>query len=471
MHLGCTTPQDVLAAISENDIKMVDFKFTDLFGQWQHFTVPVEHFDIDGAFEEGMGFDGSSIRGFKSIEASDMVLRADPTTSLIDAACALPTLSMVCNVFDPITGEAFERDPRLVAQKAVDHVKALGIADTVYIGPEAEFFIFDEVSYHQGRNSAAFRVESEEAPWTSEFPGGGHKVGLKGGYFPVAPFDTLQDIRTEIVRAMIDAGIKTELHHHEVGTAGQCEIDMQYAPLVQMADQVQLFKYWSRMSLKSHGKTATFMPKPIFEDNGSGMHVHQSLWKDGVPLFAGDGYAGLSELALNYVGGILKHINSLLAFSAPLTNSYRRLVPGYEAPVIAALSARNRSAAIRVPMYSSSPNSKRIEFRCPDPGANPYLAFAAMVMAGLDGIKNGYSPGDPAEEDLFEDENISKYTQVKGSLSEVLDALEEDHDYLLEGGVFTKDLIDAYIGYKRIEEVDAVRLRPHPQEFVMYYGI
>lgn len=470
MALSCSTPQDVVAALKENDIKIFDVKFTDLFGQWHHFSLPVEEFDVDSVFEEGLGFDGSSIRGFQSIDVSDMILKGDATTAFIDPVCTIPTLSMVFNVYDPISGEAYSRDPRNVAQKALDYMKSTGVADTCYIGPEPEFFVFDDVSYETTRSSAGYAVESSEAIWTSGAPGGGHKVDYKGGYFPVSPFDTLQDIRSEMVRTMIDCGIVTEVHHHEVGTAGQCEIDMKYAPLLKMADQVQLYKYIVKNVAKKHGKTATFMPKPIFEDNGSGMHTHQSLWKDGQPLFAGDGYAGLSELAINYVGGILKHINSLLAFAAPLSNSYRRLVPGYEAPVIVAISARNRSAAIRVPMYSQSPKAKRIEFRCPDPGANPYLAFAAMLMAGLDGIKNGYGIGDAAEEDLFEAENMAKYSQVKGSLPEVLDALEADNDFLKAGGVFTDDLIASYVDYKR-GEFDDVRLRPHPQEFALYYGI
>jgi glutamine synthetase len=471
MHLGCSTAQDVVRAANDHEVQIVDVKFTDLFGQWHHFSMPIEEFDADVAFEEGMGFDGSSIRGFQSIENSDMVLRADPTTALIDPLLSYKTLSMVCNVYDPITGEAYSRDPRNVAGKAVEYLKSTGIADSVFMGPEAEFFVFDEVSYFYSRNAAGYAIDSEEGPWSSGTPGLGHKVGWKGGYFPVSPFDTMQDLRSEMVRTMIDAGLDVEVHHHEVGTAGQAEIDLKYGPMVQMADDIQLYKYIVKNVAKKNGKTATFMPKPLFEDNGSGMHTHQSLWKDGQPLFAGDGYAGLSEMALHYVGGILKHINSILAFAAPLTNSYRRLVPGYEAPVIVAISARNRSAAVRIPMYSSSPKSKRIEFRCPDPGANPYLAFSAMLMAGLDGIKNKIDPGAPAEEDLFEEENMGKYSQVKGSLSEVLDALEADNEFLLAGDVFTPDLISTYIEYKREAEVDAVRLRPHPQEFVMYYGI
>jgi len=450
---------------------MVDVKFTDLYGQWHHFTMPVEEFDIETVFEEGMGFDGSSIRGFKSIENSDMNLIADPTSALIDVVCAMPTLSMVCDIVEPITGESYDRDPRYVTTKAVEYLKSTGIADTAFIGPEAEFFIFDDVHYHTGQFSAGYGVSSIEAPYNSATPGHGHQVGIKGGYFPVSPFDTQQDLRSEMVRALVDAGIDIEVHHHEVGTAGQAEIDMKFKPMLQMADQVQLFKYLIKNVAKQHGKSVTFMPKPIFEENGSGMHTHISLWKDGKPLFAGEEYAGLSQMAIWFIGGVLKHINALLAFGAPTTNSYRRLVPGYEAPVTVAYSARNRSASVRIPTYSQSPNAKRIEFRCPDPAANPYLAFPAIMMAGLDGIKNQIDPGDPSEMDLFDAEALKDVTMVKGSLSEVLDALEADHEFLLEGNVFTKDLIDTYIEYKRIEEFDAVRLRPHPHEFVMYYGI
>lgn len=471
MPLACKTPEDVMTAISDHGIQIVDVKFTDLYGQWQHFSLPVALFDPEDAFEKGMGFDGSSIRGFKTIESSDMNLIADPATAFVDPVCSIPTLSLVCNVYDPITGEPFSRDPRGVAQKAVEYLQRTGIADTVYIGPEAEFFIFDEVHYHSEVNSAGYGVDSGEAPWNSGTPGLGHQVGTKGGYFPVAPFDTLQDIRSEMVLTMMEAGVPVEVHHHEVATAGQCEIDMRFAPLVQMADYVQLYKYITKNVARKHGKSVTFMPKPIFQDNGSGMHTHQSLWKNGQPLFAGDCYAGLSQTALWYIGGILRHINSLLAFCAPTTNSYRRLVPGYEAPVVIAYSARNRSAACRIPVYSQSPKAKRIEFRCPDPAANPYLAFAACLMAGLDGIKNQIDPGDPAEMDLFEEETLKHVKMVKGSLDAVLCELEHDNAYLLEGDVFTPDLIETYVSYKRVADVDAVRLRPHPHEFVMYYGI
>ncbi|MDI9547929.1 MAG: type I glutamate--ammonia ligase [Chloroflexota bacterium] len=471
MALHCKTPQDVAEAIRDHNILFVDVKFTDLYGQWHHFSMPIEEVDIEALFVEGHGFDGSSIRGFKTIESSDMNLIADPTTAMIDPVCAMPTLSLICDVVDPISGEAFSRDPRNVARKALAYLRSTGIADEVYMGPEAEFFIFDKVHYYAGQNAAGYAVDSEEAPWNSAVPGLGHQIGFKGGYFPVAPYDANQDLRSEMVRALIDAGLNIEVHHHEVGTAGQAEIDIKFGPLVQMADNIQVYKYVIKNVAKKNGKSVTFMPKPIFQENGSGMHTHQSLWKDGQPLFAGDKYAGLSQTALWYIGGILKHINSLLAFAAPTTNSYRRLVPGYEAPVVAAYSARNRSAAIRIPTYSHSPKAKRIEFRCPDPAANPYLAFAAMLMAGLDGIKNQIDPGNPAEVDLYEHEVLKKAPMVKGSLEAVLTELENDNAYLLEGDVFTADLLETYVGQKRIADVDAVRLRPHPQEFVMYYGI
>lgn len=465
------TPADVMKFIEEKGIEMVDVKFTDLFGQWHHFSMPVEAFSAEMAFEDGMGFDGSSIRGFQSIEASDMILLADPATAIIDPICDHPTLSLICDVYDPITRQPYSRDGRYIAKKAVEYLKSTGIADTVYVGPEAEFFVFDQVKYSAGEYSSAYQVDSIEGPWNSGIFGFGHSVPHKRGYFPVAPFDTLQDIRSEMVRVLIDAGVDVEVHHHEVGTAGQCEIDMRYQDLVKMADQVQLYKYVVKNVAKSFGKTVTFMPKPIYADNGSGMHTHMSLWKDGQPLFAGDKYAGLSQTALYFIGGILKHINALLGIVAPTTNSYRRLVPGYEAPVVIAYSARNRSAAVRIPMYSNSPKAKRIEFRCPDPATNPYLAFSAIMMAGLDGIKNQIDPGDPSDTDLFEEENIKKVTMTVGKLNEALDALQADHDFLLEGGVFTKDVLDAYIAYKYEVEIGPVSLRPHPYEFLLYYGV
>ncbi len=471
MALNCSSASDVSAAIKENGIKIVDVRFTDLFGQWHHFSLPTESFDPDEAFEEGLGFDGSSIRGFQTIDTSDMILIGDPATAFVDPICEIPTLGFVGNVYDPITREKYSRGPRNVAQKAEAYLQSEGIADTVYVGPEAEFFVFDQVSYETGRNFQAYYLDSGEAPWTGGEMGGGHKVGYKGGYFPVPPADSQQDLRSTMVRTMIEAGLDVEVHHHEVGTAGQAEIDLRYQTLTKMADSVQLYKYIVKNVAKRHGKTATFMPKPLFEDNGSGMHVHLSLWKDNENLFAGDQYAGLSQTGLHYIGGILKHINALLAFTSPLTNSYRRLVPGYEAPVVVAYSARNRSAACRIPVYSASPKAKRVEFRCPDPGANPYLAFAAMVMAGIDGIKNQIDPGEPGDMDLYEEETMAQIELVKGSLEGVLESLEEDHAFLLEGGVFTPDLIESYVDWKRENEVDAIRLRPHPEEFSLYYGI
>ncbi len=464
------TPKDVMKLVKENDLKIVDVKFTDLFGQWHHFSMPIEAFSPELAFEEGMGFDGSSIRGFQSIENSDMILLADPNTAIVDPVAEMPTLSLTCDVYDPITRQPYSRDPRFVARKAVEYMRSTGVADTAFFGPEAEFFIFDQVMYSAGEYSSAYQIDSVEGPWNNGIFGFGHSIPHKRGYFPVPPLDTLQDLRSEMVRTLIAAGIDVEIHHHEVGTAGQCEIDMRFDELVTMADNVQLYKYIVKNVARKAGKTVTFMPKPIYADNGSGMHTHQSLWKDGKPLFAGDGYAGLSQMALWYIGGILKHINALLALVAPTTNSYRRLVPGYEAPVVIAYSARNRSAACRIPMYSQSPKAKRIEFRSPDPTANPYLAFAAMLMAGLDGIENQIDPGDPAEIDLFEEENIDKVELTVAKLNEALEALEADHDFLLKGGVFTEDLLEAYISYKYEEEVGPVSLRPHPYEFLLYYN-
>ncbi len=464
------TPKDVMKLVKENDLKIVDVKFTDLFGQWHHFSMPIEAFSPELAFEEGMGFDGSSIRGFQSIENSDMILLADPNTAIVDPVAEMPTLSLTCDVYDPITRQPYSRDPRYVARKAVEYMRSTGVADTAFFGPEAEFFIFDQVMYSAGEYSSAYQIDSVEGPWNNGIFGFGHSIPHKRGYFPVPPLDTLQDLRSEMVRTLIAAGIDVEIHHHEVGTAGQCEIDMRFDELVTMADNVQLYKYIVKNVARKAGKTVTFMPKPIYADNGSGMHTHQSLWKDGKPLFAGDGYAGLSQMALWYIGGILKHINALLALVAPTTNSYRRLVPGYEAPVVIAYSARNRSAACRIPMYSQSPKAKRVEFRSPDPTANPYLAFAAMLMAGLDGIENQIDPGDPAEIDLFEEENIDQVELTVAKLNEALEALEADHDFLLKGGVFTEDLLEAYITYKYEEEVGPVSLRPHPYEFLLYYN-
>jgi glutamine synthetase len=459
-------PEEAVSWAVETKAKMVDLKFCDLLGAWQHVTLPLRALDGD-AFREGLGFDGSSIRGWQGIAESDMLLMPDPGTAIVDPFAAEPTVSFVCEIADPLTLAPYARDPRQVARRAEAHLLETGIADAAYFGPECEFFVFDSVSHSLEVNGAHYHVDSEEGHWNAGEPGLGYKLREKGGYFPVAPHDTLSDLRTAMVLQLEQLGVLCEFHHHEVATAGQCEIDMRFQTLTRMADQVMLYKYVVRNVARAAGKSATFMPKPIFGDNGSGMHVHQSLWRDGEPLFADDGYAGLSELARSYVAGIIDHAPALLAFCAPTTNSYRRLVPGYEAPVNLVLSARNRSAAIRVPMYSDAPKAKRIEFRCPDATANPYLAFPAMLMAGLDGIERGLDPGDPAEFDLFEEDH--SIAQVPGSLEASLDALEADHDFLLEGEVFTKGLIDAWIAWKREHELDAVRLRPHPAEFALYY--
>jgi glutamine synthetase len=462
------TAADALAWAGSVGAKMVDLKFTDLLGTWQHVTLPLTAID-EAAFEEGLGFDGSSIRGWKGIAESDMLLVPDPTTAMLDPFPQEPTLSLICGILDPLSREPYDRDPRLIAQRAEAHLVETGIADTAYFGPEAEFFVFDDVNFELSANRAYYEVDSAEAHWNSGAPGLGYTIREKAGYFPVPPHDTLHDLRTDMVLVLESLGIACEYHHHEVATAGQCEIDMRFSTLVRMADQLMTYKYVVRNVANQAGKSATFMPKPVFGDNGSGMHCHQSIWKDGKTLMADDtGYAGLSATARSYVGGLLKHAPALLAFAAPTTNSYRRLVPGYEAPVNLVYSQRNRSACIRIPVYSPSPKAKRIEFRCPDPTANPYLAFSAMLLAGLDGIQKGLDPGAPADFDLFE-ETGADIPQVPGSLDESLDALEADHEFLLAGGVFTEDLIQTWIGWKREHEVDAVRLRPHPAEFALYY--
>jgi glutamine synthetase len=459
-------PDEALSWALETKAKMVDLKFCDLLGTWQHVTMPLRALEA-ASFQEGLGFDGSSIRGWQGIAESDMLLMPDPGTAIVDPFAAEPTVSFVCEIADPVTLEPYARDPRRIARRAEEHLAETGIADAAYFGPECEFFVFDSVSYAMDVNHARYEVDSEEAHWNTHMPGLGYKVREKGGYFPVAPHDTLGDLRTEMVLRLEQLGVLCEFHHHEVATAGQCEIDMRFQTLTRMADQVQLYKYLVRNVARAAGKTATFMPKPIFGDNGSGMHTHQSLWKEGETLMAGEGYAGLSDLAEAYVAGLLAHAPALLAFCAPTTNSYRRLVPGYEAPVNLVHSARNRSAAIRIPMYSDAPKAKRIEFRCPDATANPYLAFAAMLMAGLDGIERGLEPGEPADYDLFEEDR--GVTQVPGSLEGTLDALERDHEFLLRGGVFSEELIEAWVAYKRENEVDVVRLRPHPAEFALYF--
>jgi glutamine synthetase len=461
-------PDEAIAWASETKAKMVDLKFCDLLGSWQHMTMPLRALDV-AAFDEGLGFDGSSIRGWQGIAESDMLLVPDASSAILDPFTAEPTLSLICEVADPIMREPYHRDPRRIARRAEEHLLATGIADTAYFGPECEFFVFDEVSYATEINAAHYAVDSAEGHWNSGKPGLGYTVREKEGYFPPAPHDTLADLRTEAVLILERLGIPCEFHHHEVASGGQCEIDLRYETLTRMADQVMTYKYVVRNVARARGKTATFMPKPLFGDNGSGMHTHQSLWLKGTPLMADkSGYAGLSKLARQYVGGLLMHAPALLALCAPTTNSYRRLVPGYEAPVNLVYSQRNRSAAIRIPMYSSSAKAKRIEFRCPDATANPYLAFAAMLMAGIDGIENDLDPGTPADYDLFEDPS-GRIAQVPGSLADALDALEADHGFLTRGGVFSEDLIRTWIEYKRQNEVDVVRLRPHPAEFALYY--
>ncbi|MCS6328580.1 MAG: type I glutamate--ammonia ligase [Nitrospira sp.] len=458
----------------KNKVQVVDMKFVDLIGTWQHFTIPVSEL-TEGLFKDGSGLDGSSIRGWRAINNSDMLLVPDPATACMDPFCSVPTLSLIGNVVDPITREMYDRDPRFIAQKAEKYLQSTKIGDTSYWGPEAEFFIFDHARYDQTNHSAYYHIDSDEGVWNMGQEGVnlGGKIRHKEGYFPVAPTDTQQDIRTEMILEMEKAGIATEKHHHEVATAGQAEIDIRFDSLLRTADKMMMFKYIVKNVARRHGKTVTFMPKPIFGDNGSGMHTHQSIWKDGKPLFAGKEYAGVSQMCLHYIGGILKHAPALAAFTNPSTNSYKRLTPGFEAPVLLAYSSRNRSAGIRIPMYSPSPKAKRIEVRFPDPAANPYLAFAAMLMAGLDGIENKINPGEPAEKDLYdlEAKEAAKIRTMPGSLDEALNHLEKDHQFLLKGGVFSEDLIEAWIGYKRTKEVDTMRLRPHPYEFFLYYDV
>jgi glutamine synthetase len=470
------TSADVRKLASDHGVQMVDLRFIDLPGIWQHFTIPVEDLN-DDLFTEGIGFDGSSIRGYQQIQESDMLLVADPETAVVDPTLQIKTLSLVCNVVDPITRQRYSRDPRYIAQKAEAYLKSSGIADVSYWGPELEFYVFDDVRFDQNAHCGYYYIDSKEGVWNTgrqEHPNLGYKLRHKEGYFPVPPADQLQDIRSEIVLTMKEVGIKAEVHHHEVGTAGQGEIDMRFTTLTRMADQVMYYKYIIRNICRKHGKTATFMPKPIFGDNGSGMHVHQSLWKGETNLFWDEnGYAQISQTAKYYIGGLLKHAPALLAIAAPTTNSYRRLVPGYEAPVNLCYSQRNRSAACRIPMYSKSPKAKRIEFRCPDPSTNPYLCFAALLMAGLDGIQNKIDPGDPIDKDLYdlEPEEAEKVKSTPGSLGEVLDALEEDHAWLLKGDVFTKDVIETWISYKREKELAQINLRPVPYEFFLYFDL
>ncbi|HEX3540202.1 MAG TPA: type I glutamate--ammonia ligase [Acidimicrobiales bacterium] len=470
------TPAEVLDLVQSEGIDIVDFRFCDLPGLMQHFSVP-SHELTEGGFEDGYGFDGSSIRGFQEIQESDMLLMPDPDTAVIDIFRQHKTLNINCFVRDPVTGESYTRDPRYVAQKAQDYLVSTGIADTAYFGPEAEFYIFDDVRFDQNSHEGFYSIDSIEGIWNSgkdEGPNLGFKPRYKEGYFPVPPMDHYQDLRSEMILAMEKLGIEIEVQHHEVGTAGQAEIDMRFDKLLIMADKLMLYKYVVKNVARAHGKTATFMPKPIFQDNGSGMHVHSSLWRGGDPLMYSEmGYAGLSDLGRWYIGGLLAHAPAILAFAAPTTNSYKRLVPGYEAPVNLVYSQRNRSAACRIPLYSKSPKAKRVEFRCPDPSCNPYLAFSAILMAGLDGVQNKIEPPDPVDKDLYDlpPEELAAVPTVPASLEESLRALEEDNDFLRAGGVFTDDLIETWISYKRAHEIDPVRLRPHPWEFMLYYDI
>jgi glutamine synthetase len=462
--------------IKEEGVLAVDLRFIDLPGLWQHFTVSTREFSAD-VFEEGIGFDGSSIRGFQAIQESDMLLMPDPASAFMDPFAAQPTVVLICNVKDPVTGEAYSRDPRYIATKAESYLKSSGIADTAYFGPEPEFFIFDDVRFDQSYNYGYYYIDAVEGFWNSgkeEKPNLGYKTRYKEGYFPVPPMDSHQDLRTEMMLTLEKVGVDVEVHHHEVATAGQAEIDMRFDSLLSMGDKLLKYKYVIKNVARRHGKTVTLMPKPLFQDNGSGMHVHQSLWKGGKNLFFEAGtYADLSKTALNYIGGILKHAPALLAFCAPTTNSYRRLVPGYEAPINLIYSQRNRRAAVRIPAYSRSEKAKRVEVRFPDPAANGYLAFSAMLMAGIDGIQNKIMPPAPMDKDLYDlpPEDLAKVAKAPGSLQEVLDALERDHDFLLKGDVFTKDVIEVWLDYKRTREVDPIRLRPHPWEYALYFDI
>jgi len=475
------TPKEVLALCREKDVKAVDLRFMDFPGLWQHTTIPVKHLTED-VFEEGLGFDGSSIRGWQQINESDMLIIPQPHTAFLDPFTKLATLVLICNIQDPITGKDYTRDPRNVARKVVNYLKSTGIADTAFIGPEAEFFIFDDVRFDQNAHEGYYHLDSIEGQWNrgknskaaGEGPNLGYKIRHKEGYFPVPPMDQTMDLRNEMMQTMIECGLNVECQHHEVGTGGQAEIDLRFDELVSMADQVLMYKYIVKNVAARHGRTVTFMPKPLFSDNGSGMHTHFSLWKENKPLFAGSGgYAGLSDMAMHAIGGVLKHAPAILAFTNPTTNSYKRLVPGYEAPVNLAYSQRNRSAACRIPMYSESPKAKRIEFRCPDPSCNPYLAFSAIIMAAIDGIQNKIHPGEPLDKDIYdlEPEELADVAKTPASLGEALQALRDDHEFLLRGEVFTQDVIDTWIWYKQTQEVDALALRPHPYEFCMYYDI
>ncbi|MBL1175322.1 type I glutamate--ammonia ligase [Pantanalinema sp. GBBB05] len=471
-----TTPQEILEWIKRDNIQMIDLKFIDTPGIWQHLTLFHDQID-ESSFTDGVPFDGSSIRGWKSINESDMAMVPDPNTAWIDPFMAEPTLSLICSIQEPRTGQPYSRDPRSIAQKAVDYLRATGLGDTAFFGPEAEFFIFDDVRYDQTQNSGYYYVDSKEGVWnsgrTEEGGNLGNKPRNKEGYFPVAPTDTFQDMRTEMLLTMAKCGVPIEKHHHEVATGGQCELGFRFAELITAADYLMTYKYCIKNVAYKYGKTVTFMPKPIFGDNGTGMHCHQSIWKEGQPTFFGDGYANLSKMALHYIGGLLKHAPSLLAFTNPSTNSYKRLVPGFEAPVNLAYSQGNRSASVRIPLTGSNPKAKRLEFRCPDPSCNPYLAFAAMLCAGIDGIKNEIDPGEPLDVDIYEltPEELAKVPSTPGSLMDALKNLEKDHEFLTAGGVFTEDFIESWISYKLDREVIPMSIRPHPYEFALYYDV
>jgi len=468
------SPKEVIEFAKKNEASQFDLRFTDIPGLSQHISFPIQQLD-ESRFEEGFGIDGSSIRGWAVIHESDMLLIPDGTTAFMDPFSETPTLVMTCDVIDPITRQHYERDPRWIARKAEMYLKNSGLADEAFFGAEAEFFIFDNISFDQNQHSGYYYIDAEEGRWNSGRRENnlGYRPRYKEGYFPTPPTDHYQDLRAEMVETMLRCGLNIECHHHEVATGGQCEIDQKFDTLLKSADNMMVYKYCVRNVAYQYGKTVTFMPKPIFGDNGSGMHCHQSLWKGGNPLFAGDCYAGLSQMALWYIGGLLKHARALSAIIAPTTNSYKRLVPGYEAPVNLAYSRRNRSAAVRIPMYSASPKSKRVEFRPPDPSANPYLSFAALLMAGLDGILNKVDPVEPLDQDIYDlsPEEMKDVPAMPGSLDEALTCLEDEHSFMLKGDVFTEELIETYVGYKRRSEVDAVRLRPHPYEFALYYDI
>ena len=469
-------PEEIVKMIKDEDVEIVDYRFTDFPGVWQHFSVPARELTAD-SFEDGVGFDGSSIRGWQAINESDMLIKPDASTAFIDPFFQAKTLVLTCSIFDPITGERYTRDPRNIAIKAVKYLEQTKLADVAYFGPEAEFFIFEDARFDQTINSGFYIVDSDEGAWNTGRDEDGrnlaYKPRVKEAYFPVPPMDKHQDLRSEMLLTLESCGIRIEAQHHEVGTGGQAEIDVRFSPLIEMADKMMRYKYIIKNTAYKYGKTVTFMPKPLFGDNGSGMHTHFSLWKGSNNLFAGDKYAGLSDMALHAIGGLLAHAPALLAFTNPTTNSYKRLVPGYEAPVNLAYSRRNRSAAIRIPMYSQSPKAKRVEFRCPDPSCNPYFAFAAILMAGLDGIQRKLDPGTPLDKDIYDlpAEEAAKVEKTPESLSHALKALEADHEFLLRGDVFTQDVIDTHIEYKRKKEVDAMALRPHPHEFMLYYDI